>query len=53
MGAPASARTTLTPTVLSSVLLPDMFDPLTTTTCGCEPPSFKSFATETPSGISG
>ena len=28
-GAPASASTTLTPTPRSSVLLPDMFDPLT------------------------
>ncbi len=28
-GAPAIASTTLTPTVRSSVLLPDMFEPLT------------------------
>ena len=34
-GAPASARTALTPTVRSSVLLPDMFEPLTTSSaCG-------------------
>ena len=38
-GAPASASTTLTPTVRSSVLLPDMFEPLTTITCGAPPPS--------------
>ena len=33
-GAPASASTALTPTVRSSVLLPDMFEPLTTSTRG-------------------
>ena len=31
-GAPACASTALTPTVRKSVLLPDMFDPLTTST---------------------
>ena len=32
-GAPASASTVLMPTVRSSVLLPDMFEPLTTSSC--------------------
>jgi hypothetical protein len=32
-GAPASASTALTPTVRSSVLFPDMFEPLTTSNC--------------------
>ena len=37
-GAPAIASTTLTPTVRSSVLLPDMFEPLTISsrTCGVQ-----------------
>jgi len=33
-GAPASPSTTLTPTERSSVLFPDMFEPLTTSTRG-------------------
>ena len=33
-GAPVSARTALTPTVRSSVLLPDMFEPLTISSRG-------------------
>ena len=32
MGAPAMASTALMPTVRSSVLLPDMFEPLTSST---------------------
>ena len=37
-GAPASAITTLTPTDRSSVLFPDMFEPLTMSTRGPPPP---------------
>ena len=33
-GAPACASTALRPTVRSSVLFPDMFEPLTTSRCG-------------------
>ena len=36
-GAPASASTALMPTVRSSVLLPDMFEPLTSSTCSAPP----------------
>ena len=35
-GAPAWASTALIPTVRSRVLLPDMLEPLTTSTCGPE-----------------
>ena len=35
-GAPAKASTALTPTVRSSVLFPDMFEPLTTSNCGAD-----------------
>ena len=51
-GAPACASTTLTPSVRSSVLLPDMFDPLTTSTCG-EPPNRASLRTACAAGSSG
>jgi hypothetical protein len=37
-GAPANASTALMPTVRSNVLLPDMFDPLTTSKLGPGPP---------------
>ena len=56
-GAPASASTAFTPTVRSSVLLPDMFDPLTTSTDGpspCPSPASRtSFRTLVSRGISG
>ena len=51
-GAPAWARTALTPIVRSSVLFPDMFDPLTTSSCV----SFDnrtSFGTARAAGMSG
>ena len=46
-GAPARASTVLTPTVRSSVLLPDMFEPLTTSTRS-GPPRLRSFAHAAP-----
>ena len=52
-GAPASASTTLTPTDLSSVLFPDMFEPLTTITRGPPLPRRTSFLTPTAAAISG
>ena len=52
-GAPASASTTLTPTDRSSVLFPDMFEPLTMMTRGPSPPRWTSFRTDTRSAISG
>ena len=42
-GAPASASATLTPTERSSVLFPDMFEPLTMSTRGPAPPRATSF----------
>ena len=50
--APAKARTALIPTVRSSVLLPDMFEPLTIKTC-VGSPSTMSFRTQPGSGSSG
>ena len=51
-GAPAKARTALIPTVLRSVLLPDMFEPLTIRTC-VGSPSTMSFRTAPDSGSRG
>ena len=52
-GAPACASTALRPTVRSSVLLPDMFEPLTSSRCGASPPSRTSLATAVCAGSSG
>ena len=52
-GAPARASTTLTPTDRSSVLFPDMFEPLTMITRGPPPPRRTSFLTPTVAAISG
>ena len=52
-GPPASASTVFAPTARSSVLLPDMFEPLITSTLGALPPSDTLFATAEPSAISG
>src|SRR5438552_1798896 len=49
-GAPAKANTALVPTLRSSVLLPDMLEPLTTYTRGaplCQPWCREGFALET------
>ena len=51
-GAPASASTALMPTVLSSVLLPDMFDPLTSSSA-CAAPRPHEFGTARAAGMSG
>ena len=51
-GAPASASTVLIPTVRNSVLLPDMLDPLTTSSC-VSVPRWMSFATILSDGNSG
>ena len=51
-GAPISARTALTPTERSSVVLPDMFDPLTMSTRGA-PPSATSLGTAAAAGNRG
>jgi len=51
-GAPAWASTRLTPRVRKQVLLPDMFDPLTTMTRS-SPPRRTSLRTRRSSGISG
>ena len=46
-GAPARPSATFAPTARRSVLLPDMFDPLTMSTCGAEPPRRTSLRTAT------
>jgi hypothetical protein len=51
-GAPANASTALTPTVRSSVLFPDMFDPLTTSNW-ISRPSATSLRTIRAAGIRG
>ena len=51
-GAPASASTTLVPTERSSVLLPDMFEPLTIST-RVAPPIATSLRMQRTSGMSG
>ena len=51
-GSPAKASTALMPTVLSNVLLPDMFEPLTIRTRATGP-SPMSFRTQSRAGISG
>ena len=55
-GAPAWASTAFTPSVRSSVLLPDMFEPLTTNTrgpAGASPPMRTSLRTTRASSMSG
>ena len=52
-GAPACASTTLTPSVRSSVLLPDMFEPLTTSRRRSPPSANDRCAPAWSSGISG
>ena len=51
-GAPAIASTVLMPTVRSSVLFPDMFEPLTSST-RVRPPMSTSLHTRTAAGING
>ena len=51
-GAPISARTALTPTERSSVVLPDMLEPLTISTRGAVP-SATSFGTAAAAGSRG
>ena len=52
-GAPACASTAFTPSVRSSVLLPDMFEPLTTSTRSAARPGAHRCAPRGPRGISG
>ena len=51
-GAPVQAKTALSPTARKSVLLPDIFDPLTIQR-RVSSPSCRSFATEIAAGING
>ena len=51
-GAPAKASTALIPTVRSSVLFPDMFEPLTISTCVGQPRA-RSLRMQISAGISG